>query len=152
VKEMNNKPRPLNYVIFTIMVSAVFLGLLVLGKTAVPAAIMLFCLAAIVLDWQDSKRPIKLRLPSREEVIGFLILALCITAYISVAISVRRSGDDLSPHFLDNRTFLISLWIVALLLPLNRMWTSEKNADTEPKVRQVSSESAPSASSDEPST
>lgn len=127
---MRSKPKPLNYCIFAIVISGVFTSLIVFGKDAVAFGALSVCVAAVVLNWRNSRKPMHLRRPTLCEAVSLVIVALAIVAHVSVAVSVRRRGADLSPYFLDNNVFLISVWLIILLVPLRRMLRPEDGKET----------------------
>ena len=125
-----SKPKPLNYGIFAAIISAVFIGVIVFGKAAVPFAGLPICIAVAVLHWPDGRKPLKRCRPTLCGLLSFAIVILGIVAHGAVAVSVRRGGADLSPYFLENDIFLISVWLIILLVPLKRMLKPDEAGTT----------------------
>ncbi len=115
------KPKRLNYCIFAAIISAVFLSVAIFGKVAVPYGVLPICIAAVILNWSSMRQSAGHQRSVICTVISLVIVALGIIAHVAVALAVRRGNVDLAPYFVDNNVFLISVWLIILLVPLKRM-------------------------------
>ena len=114
-------PRLLNCLAAAAMHSAGFLWLVMAGANAVPWAVCLMVGGSIVLNWGGFRQPIQWRRPSATEVTTALAVVVGIVALIAASVAIGRDGRDIVRVLLEDRFFVVCLWLVVVLLDVRRM-------------------------------